>query len=133
MSLSPGCTPGMSGYRRAAAAGFECGAARGGAATLRAMAHRLPPKLASQLQQVQQGQQEDGLRQLAEMPFQRMQQQVCTSLMAAAEKEAASPAAGTGSASADAGPMARLLPVQVQAAVQAARDVLQQVGLQPPG
>lgn len=94
----------------------------------------MPSQLACQLQQVQQGQRADGLQQLAEMPYQRMQQQVCTSLMAAAEKTAAATeAAGAPDPPSSTGSVAPQLPAQVQAVVQAARDMLQQVGLQPPG
>ncbi|EFN54830.1 hypothetical protein CHLNCDRAFT_134848 [Chlorella variabilis] len=64
------------GYRLGAAAGFECGAARGAAATLRALAPRLPADLRSRLQEVEQEQGQGG-QQLADMPYQQLQQQPC--------------------------------------------------------
>ena len=104
------------GYRQGAAAGFECGAARGAAVTLRALAGRLPANLSGRLQEAQQ-QQQDGRQQLADLPYQQMQQRVCSSLMAVQpEGEQQQPP----------------LPPDVAAAVQSSRSVLEQLGLQAP-
>ncbi|KAI3438103.1 hypothetical protein D9Q98_000545 [Chlorella vulgaris] len=101
------------GYQQGSAAGFECGAARGAAATLEALAARLPG-LSSKLREVQQQQQQQqqgGGQQLAEMPFQQLQREVCAGLMAAG--------AGVGPTS------------KVHATVQAVHHTLQVSGLQP--
>lgn len=112
------------GYRLGAAAGFECGAARGAAATLRALAPRLPADLRSRLQEVEQEQGQGG-QQLADMPYQQLQQQVCSGLMAGAPPQP--PAA----AAAAPVPGCQLLP-SVDASLQSLCSALRRVGLQPP-
>ena len=104
------------GYRQGAAAGFECGAARGAAVTLRALAGRLPADLRSRLEEAQQ--QQDGRQQIADLPYQQMQQRVCSSLMAVqpdGQQQQQPP-----------------LPPDVAAAMQSSRAVLEQLGLQAP-
>ena len=111
------CHPQRAGYALGAAAGFECGAARGAAATLAALAPRLPADLAGRVQEAQQQQQAQ--QQIAAMPFQQLQRQVCESLMAATE-----PAAGQ-----QQGPA---LPPGVRTGLSDACAAVERLGLQAP-
>lgn len=120
------------GYVQGAAAGFECGAARGAAATLRALDPRLPPDLRAPLeaQHQQQQQQQGSQQQLGDVPYQQLQQQVCESIMAAAPQPAdGAPDGGTTAAPQ---PSQLALPLGVASAVQASRASIQLLGLQPP-
>jgi hypothetical protein len=85
--------------------------------TLRALAGQLPADLRSRLQEAQQ--QQDGRQQLADLPYQQMQQRVCSSLMAVQpDRQQQQPPPP--------------LPPDVAAAVHSSRAVLEQLGLQAP-
>lgn len=126
----------LAGYALGAAAGFECGAARGAATMLRALAPRLPADFSGGLQQdsaapqqapaeqQQAAQQQPGgggapaSDAISDMPFQELQREVCQALMSApAPADAAQPPA---------------LPPRVRAAVDAAAASMRQLGLQAP-
>lgn len=90
--------------------GFECGAARGAAATLKALAPRLPASLQPEAQPQQPGdQQQQQQAGVSSQGYQELQRQVCEGLMA-------------GSAPA--------LPPAVRAALSKDATALERLGLQ---
>lgn len=102
--------------------------ARGAAATLRALADRLPAGMAQQLQQ-QGGLQQGGI---GDVPYQQLQRQVCEGLAAAAtaaqppKEQEEQPAAAAGQ---PALPLPQPLPPSVRAALETSARELEQLGL----
>lgn len=121
------CHP-PAGYAQGAAAGYECGVARGAAATLRALADRLPADMAQQLQE-RGGPQQGGI---GDVPYQQLQRQVCEGLAAAptaGQPTGAQEGQQAAGVEHQAPPQRQPLPPAVRAALEASTSELEQLGL----